>query len=76
MTAETHGISEQELQALEIRVDQLVRACAHLKEQNQKLRTEYDLLATERSKLVKKNELARTRVEAIISRLKTLEPNS
>lgn len=74
MISETHGISEQELHALEVRVEELVRVCASLKEENQKLRSSYDRLSTERSNLIKKNELARNRVEAIISRLKTLEP--
>jgi len=75
MTGETHGISEQELRALEIRVEELVRACAHLKEENKKLRSSHNQLSVERSNLIKKNEMARNRVEAIISRLKTLEPN-
>ncbi len=76
MTDETHGISEQELRALEVRVDELVRACEHLKAENNKLRTSHNQLSTERSNLLKKNELARNRVEAMISRLKTLEPNT
>lgn len=76
MTGETHGISEQELCALEIRIDELVRAFADLKEENDKLRSNHDRLSMERSNLIKKNELARNRVETIISRLKTTESNT
>jgi cell division protein ZapB len=73
MASETHGISEQELRALEVRVDELIRACAHLKEENKALRLRHDQLLSERAGLIEKSDLARSRVEAMISRLKTLE---
>ncbi len=70
------GITEQDLRALEVRVDELIRACAHLKQENASLRARHDHLLAERATLTEKTDLARTRVEAMISRLKSLEANS
>ena len=76
MTDDTYGISEQDLRALEVRVDELIRACAHLKDENKTLRVRQDQLVAERAHLIEKTELARSRVEAMISRLKSLEPGT
>jgi cell division protein ZapB len=70
------GISEQELHALEVRVEELIRACGHLKAENRNLRAREESLLAERASLIEKNDLARTRVEAMISRLKSLEASS
>jgi len=45
----------------------------HLREENRALRTRHESLAGERAALMHKNEQVRTRVEAMIGRLKTLE---
>ena len=45
----------------------------HLKEENRALRQRHEALANERATLLNKNEQVRTRVEAMIGRLKTLE---
>lgn len=76
MAGETHGVSEQELRALEARVEELIRACAHLKAENKALRVRQDQLVSERAGLIEKTDLARSRVEAMISRLRTLEPGT
>lgn len=70
------GISEQELSALENQVESLIEACAYLKDENRALRAKQDKLQSERSDLAEKNEQARSRVDAIISRLKSLETNT
>ncbi|MDH3716239.1 MAG: TIGR02449 family protein, partial [Gammaproteobacteria bacterium] len=44
-----------------------------LKAENDSLRAQQQVLTTERAKLIEKNELARTRVEAMITRLKAME---
>ena len=44
-----------------------------LKEENRSLRTRQDTLSAERSALLQKNEQVRTRVEAMIGRLKSME---
>ncbi len=64
---------ELELRRLEKRVDELVLAMAHLKDENRSLRTRQDTLSAERSALLQKNEQVRARVEAMIGRLKSME---
>lgn len=58
---------------LESRVDELVRVCANLREENRSLRTRQETLVVERAELIEKTALARNRVEAMISRLKAME---
>ncbi len=62
-----------DIDRLEKRVEDLIRACASLKEENESLRERQDNLVAERAELIEKTELARTRVEAMISRLKAME---
>ena len=46
---------------------------AQLQEENRALRQRVDVLTTERASLLQKNEQVRTRVEAMIGRLKAME---
>lgn len=62
-----------ELTRLAKRVEELIAMLEHLKEENRALRARHESLAGERASLVHKNEQVRTRVEAMIGRLKTLE---
>jgi len=62
-----------ELTRLAKRVDDLIAAVQHLREENRALRARHESLAGERAALMHKNEQVRTRVEAMIGRLKTLE---
>jgi cell division protein ZapB len=64
---------EIDLKALEVRVDELISACDFLKQENQTLKVKQESLVTERAQLIEKTELARTRIESMISRLKSLE---
>jgi cell division protein ZapB len=64
---------ELELRRLEQRTDELVAVIHQLKEENRSLRVRQDSLSTERSGLLQKNEQVRTRVEAMIGRLRTME---
>ena len=68
-------LNEQELKGLEIRVNDLIKACEELKKENQLLKLQQDSYSTERANLIEKNEQARKRVEAIITRLKSMEVN-
>lgn len=70
------SIQEQDLRALEIRVEELIRACTHLKDENKTLRAEVEQLSLERDKLLENNAAARVRVESLIDRLKSLEIES
>jgi cell division protein ZapB len=65
-----------EIGRLEDQVNALVSAYARLREENASLRQRQDALMLERADLIEKTELARTRVEAIISRLKFMESGS
>ncbi|MGH8399070.1 MAG: TIGR02449 family protein [Gammaproteobacteria bacterium] len=67
---------EQELERLEGRVEELVAVCAKLRGDNHSLRERLESLSTERSGLLAKNEQVRGRVEAMISRLKSLEESA
>jgi cell division protein ZapB len=70
---ETKNSTDLDLQALEVRVEELIRACSYLKDENKSLRTRQDNLVAERAALIEKTELARIRVEAMITRLKSME---
>lgn len=65
--------TETDLSHLEQRIDELIDTVGMLKNENTSLRQQKDKLSIERSQLVEKTELARSRVEAMISRLKSLE---
>ena len=67
------GIEEQDLRALEVRVEELIRACVHLKDENKTLRAREQELVAERDRLAEKNDQARQRVENMIGRLRHLE---
>ncbi|HST28479.1 MAG TPA: TIGR02449 family protein [Rudaea sp.] len=62
-----------ELHEVSGRIDRLLELCRRLAEENRSLRQSQDQLASERSNLLAKNEQARTRVEAMIARLRSLE---
>ncbi|MFT5503069.1 MAG: cell division protein ZapB [Gammaproteobacteria bacterium] len=68
--------TENDLQQLEQRIDELIDTVGSLQNENTNLRLQKDKLATERSQLLEKTELARSRVEAMISRLRSLELNT
>jgi cell division protein ZapB len=72
---ENHDVAsiELELKRLEKRIDELVGAVDHLKDENRALRQRQDHLTAERATLLQKNEQVRTRVEAMIGRLKAME---
>jgi cell division protein ZapB len=64
---------DQELKRLERRIDELLETVQHLKEENRALRQRQDTLAAEKTSLLNRNEQVRTRVEAMIGRLKAME---
>lgn len=70
---EKQGIQEQDLRALEVRVEELIRACTHLKDENKTLRAREQELTAERDRLAERNHQASHRVEDMIARLKRLE---
>jgi cell division protein ZapB len=73
MDSDNKTYTESDLQKLENQIDALIDAVSQLKQENSSLRHQQDNLLTERSQLIEKTELARNRVEAMITRLKSLE---
>lgn len=65
-----------ELQQLLTRIDALAVQMQRVLDENRSLRHQHDQLTIERAQLLAKQEQARTRVEAMISRLKSLEQHT
>ncbi|RCS29863.1 TIGR02449 family protein [Rhodanobacter denitrificans] len=65
----------QELAALAQQLDRLLATVRLLTEENRSLRQSQEQLSGERAGLLARNEQARSRVEAMIQRLKSLESN-
>jgi cell division protein ZapB len=64
---------EAELKRLERRIDELVATVGQLKEENRALRQRQEVIAADRTTMLNRNEQVRTRVEAIIGRLRAME---
>jgi len=65
-----------QVEQLNARLDKLQELVRRLADENRSLRQGQEQLAAERAQLLNKNELARSRVEAMINRLKSLENNA
>jgi cell division protein ZapB len=66
-------MSNDNLSGLEHQIDQLIYHCAQLEKENATLRSKEAIWIRERNKLIEKNDVARTKVEAMIDRLRALE---
>tara|TARA_B100000073_G_scaffold242786_1_gene203681 strand:- start:303 stop:500 length:198 start_codon:yes stop_codon:yes gene_type:complete len=62
-----------ELSTLEKRIDELIAFCDQLERKQESIATEQEKWLQERSRLLEKNELAKTKIEAMIMRLKSLD---
>jgi len=67
------SITEPQIKSLELKIDQLIEMCKRLQTENKALRSYQTNLTSERSELAHKNELAKHRIESMITRLKTME---
>ncbi len=76
MSDQEISITEDDLKKLETRVDELIQANVRLRDENSSLLYAQENLVTERAELIEKTELAKTRVEAMIIRLKSMETGS
>jgi cell division protein ZapB len=65
-----------ELKDLEDKLDQLIMQYQSVKNENNSLKSKQEVLVMEKAKLLEKTTLARTRVEAMITRLKEMEQGS
>ncbi len=66
-------MAENHFKILEQKIDELIALCNELNRENQQLKAENAGWQQERQDLIDKNELARTKVEAMIDRLRTME---
>ena len=69
----TPAITDTELTRLEQQVGNLLELLDRLTKENRSLRTQQETLATERAGLLEKHDQVRNRVDAIVTRLKSLE---
>ena len=69
-------MAENQLKALEKKIDELIALCGDLNSENQALKRDSQNWQLERLHLVEKNEMARNKVEAMINRLQALEQES
>lgn len=69
-------MEEPDINTLTLKVVQLIELCDRLQAQNQHLHVQEKSWREERLQLIEKNDLARQKVEAMISRLKSLEHDS
>ncbi|MFA7555528.1 MAG: TIGR02449 family protein [Spongiibacteraceae bacterium] len=69
-------MADTQLKALTTKINDLIQLCGQLDKENRALKLEASHWADERLQLVEKTELARNKVEMMISRLKTIEQDS
>jgi cell division protein ZapB len=65
-----------ELKDFEDKLDRLIDNYQHVKDENSSLKIKQETLAQEKAQLLEKTTLAKTRVEAMINRLKAMELGS
>lgn len=66
-------MADSEISVLERRIDELIALCDQLSDENHLLRERQNVLVEERARLIEKAELARSRVETMLVRLKAME---
>lgn len=66
-------MDKQSINTLELKIEELIQLCDVLNQENHLLKSRESSWARERAQLIEKNEQARVKIEAMISRLKSLE---
>jgi len=69
-------MSENTVEHLYHKVERLAQLCEQLQADNTQLQSREELLLSERSRLLEKNELARVRVDSMIRHLKSLQQSA
>ena len=69
-------MDSSQLQSLALKVEDLIQLCQALDRENRILKREAGRWKKEREQLIEKTEQARNKVEAMITRLKSLEQES
>ncbi len=73
LVSESQTPLDQQWTSLERQVHELIDLTSTLARENKALRAQQSNWSGERAKLIEKNELAKSRVESMITRLKALE---
>lgn len=66
-------MEKDDLQQLEQQVDDLLRVSRRTREENMLLKSQQTAWVTERAKLIERTELARSRIDKMVERLKELD---
>lgn len=66
-------MAENQFKVLEQKIDELITLCSELNRENQALKADSANWHQERQDLIDKNELARSKVAAMIDRLRAME---
>ena len=66
-------MADKQLKTLAAKVNDLIQLCELLDQENRELKSQASGWAEEREQLIEKTEVARKKVELMISRLKALE---
>ena len=67
---------ESQFDALEQKIDDLIGLCSELNQENVGLKADATALQTEKQELSSRNQSARSKLEAMLNRLKAMEPDS
>ena len=70
------AMADNPLTALEAKIDELIGLCQQLNRENSALKTENAGFQRERRDLLEQNAQARSRVEAVLERLRSMEQTS
>ena len=62
-----------DINSLERRIDELITICDELEKKQSSMHADREKWLQERTRLLEKNEMAKTKIEAMIMRLKSLE---
>ena len=74
--ARQSSMANPQLKALSVKINDLIKLCDRLDKENRSLKADAAGWVDERDSLVEKTEIARNKVESMISRLKMLEEES
>lgn len=69
-------MADPQLKSLAVKINDLIQLCDQLDTENRALKAEAADWMEERDQLVDKNEIARNKVESMITRLRALEQDS
>ena len=66
-------MSDESFNTLSAKVDDLIDLCAEMKRENQMLKADQSSWQNEREKLMEKNQLAKTKLQSVLDRLKAMD---